>query len=297
MEIAITGSSGLIGTELTKTLQEQGQTVIRIVRRKPNPKANEIRWDPANGEIDAQSLEGVDAVINLAGAGIGDKRWSESYKKTLVDSRTDSTQLLSLKLASANKPTKVLISGSAIGYYGNRDADELTEDSAAGSNFLAKLCINWEKATHPAVDAGIRTCHIRTGIVLSKQGGALKKMLPLFKIGLGGKFGKGNQFMSWISITDQVNAIIYLLNSDISGPVNLTAPTPVSNIEFTKTLAKALSRPALLPVPEFGPKFLLGSELAQALLFDSQKVHPEVLTNSGYDFKHKKLKEALEEIL
>lgn len=286
MEIAVTGSSGLIGSLLLPALTEAGHRPIAVVRREPEPGADEIRWQPARGEIDGQALNGLDAVVNLAGAGIGDKRWNDAYKEVLVKSRTDSTTLLATTLAGLAKPPSTLLSGSAIGVYGDRGDEALTEQSAPGSGFLAELSLAWETATAPAIEAGIRTAHLRTGIVLTDEGGALAKMLPLFKFGIGGRFGNGRQFQSWISLQDEVGAIIHLLTSDAEGPVNLTAPNPVTNRVFTKTLGDVLSRPTLLPVPAFGPKLLLGAEMAQALLFDSQRVLPAKLEKDGYVFEH-----------
>lgn len=297
MDIAVTGSSGLIGSRLMTRLREEGHRPIAVVRRTPKAGADEIEWQPAKGTIDATSFEGVDGVVNLAGAGIGDKRWNDTYKKLLVTSRTDSTTLLAATLAGLDKPPAVLLSGSAIGYYGNRGTEELTESSAPSDDFLATLCVEWEAAAQPAVDAGIRTAFLRTGIVLTPDGGALAKMLPLFKMGVGGRFGGGKQYMSWITIDDEVDAIISLLANDVSGPVNLTAPNPVTNGDFVAALGQALGRPTLFPVPPFGPKLLLGGEMAQALLFDSQRVLPTVLQGAGYDFHHHEVEAGLRSIL
>ena len=292
MRIAITGSTGLIGTALSQHLTGRGHTVVPMVRRDPTD--GQIGWDPAAGRLDPADLAGIDAVVHLAGAGIGDRRWTDEYKRTLLDSRVDSTTLLAERLAElgADGP-QILLSGSAIGLYGDRDDTELAEDAPGGDGFLADICHQWEAATGPAEAAGIRVCHLRTGIVLSPQGGALRKMLPLFKLGVGGKFGNGRQWMSWISMTDEIGAIEHLLTSELSGPVNLTAPTPVRNAEFASTLGKVLCRPALFPVPKFGPKLLLGGELADALLFDGQRVVPSALTADGYSFAHPDLATAL----
>ncbi|MCL4150411.1 UNVERIFIED_CONTAM: hypothetical protein GTU68_042189 [Idotea baltica] len=257
-----------------------------MVRRAPQKGADEIAWDPAKGEIDQQSLEGIDGIVNLSGAGIGDRRWTPAYKELCVTSRTGSTALLANTAAALSTPPQVMISGSAIGYYGSQGDTELIETTAPGDDFLANLTVDWEKAAQPAIDAGIRTAFARTGIVMSTAGGALPKLLPLFKFGLGGRFGSGEQYMSWISITDEVNAIIHLLDSPTSGPVNLTAPAPVTNAEFASVLGRVLGRPSFLPVPAFGPKLVLGSERADALLFDSMRVLPTVLESSGYRFAH-----------
>jgi uncharacterized protein len=295
MKIAITGSTGLIGTALAQHLSSTGHTVIPIVRRAGS--AGSVLWDPATGKIDAAGLAGVDGVVHLAGAGIGDHRWTPAYKQELVDSRTKSTSLLATTLANLDQKPSVLISGSAIGWYGARDSEELDETSTRGTTFLSDLCLKWEAETAAAEAAGIRVAHIRTGIVLSPKGGALKKQLPLFKLGLGGKFGSGKAWQSWISINDEVAAITHLLSADVSGPVNLTAPAPVTNAEFTKVLAAVLKRPALLPIPSFGPKLLLGGELADALLFTGQRVLPKALLASGYQFQHPTLESALRAVL
>jgi uncharacterized protein len=285
----------MVGTALAHKLGRRQHDVVRIVRRLPRP--GEIEWDPARGTIDAKGLAGVEAVVHLAGAGIGDHRWTPEYKRQLLESRTLSTTLLATTLASLDSPPAVLLSGSAIGFYGPHGDEELDETSAAGTDFLADLCVQWEQAAAPAVNAGIRTVLLRTGIVLSPMGGALKKQLPLFKFGLGGKFGSGNNWQSWISLNDEVNAIEHLLNSTLAGPVNLTSPNPVTNEEFTKVLAKVLRRPAFLPIPKFGPKLLLGAELAEALLFTGQRVMPTKLIGDGYEFAHPSLESALRDLL
>jgi uncharacterized protein (TIGR01777 family) len=236
-------------------------------------------------------------VVHLAGAGIGDKRWTDSYKKEILESRTKSTALLAARLTELEQQPTVFLSGSAIGIYGPRDSDVLGEDASHGNTFLANVCEEWESAASTAVTAGIRTAFLRTGIVLSPKGGALKKQLPLFKIGAGGKFGNGKQWQSWISITDEVRAITHLLTSTLAGPVNLTAPTPVTNAEFTKTLAKVLRKPAFMAIPPVGPKLLLGSELADALLFTGQRVVPNALLADGFRFSHSTLEEALRNLL
>ncbi len=295
MKIVISGASGLIGTQLVAKLSTSGHEVVRLVRR--SPKAGEIQWNPKSGSLDASALEGVDAVIHLSGAGIGDKRWSDGYRKEILDSRTDTTALLAKTIASLSRKPSVFLSGSAIGIYGARNDEQLTEVSTHGTGFLAEVCEQWEAAAKPAVDAGVRTVYLRTGIVLSPKGGALKKLLPLFKLGVGGKFGNGKQWQSWISIDDEIGAIEYLLTSNVSGAVNLTAPNPVTNAEFTKVLASVLKRPAIVPVPTFAPKILLGGELADALLFTGQRVIPAALNASGYSFKHTTLESALRSLL
>jgi uncharacterized protein len=295
MKIVVSGASGLIGTQLVAKLSQSGHEVIRLVRR--SPKSGEIQWNPKSGTLDAAALEGADAVIHLSGAGIGDKRWTTGYRKEILDSRTDTTALLAKTIASLSRKPSVFLSGSAIGIYGARNDEQLTEVSTHGTGFLAEVCEQWEAAAKPAVDAGVRTVYLRTGIVLSPKGGALKKLLPLFKLGVGGKFGSGKQWQSWISIDDEIGAIEYLLTANVSGAVNLTAPNPVTNAEFTKVLASVLKRPAIVPVPTFAPKILLGGELADALLFTGQRVIPAALNASGYTFKHTTLESALRSLL
>ncbi len=297
MDVAISGASGLIGSALVRALDGAGHRAISLVRGRPAAGADEIRWQPADGEIDAASLEGVDAIVNLSGAGIGDHRWSEEYKGLLVTSRTGSTSLLATTAASLQAQPKVLLSGSAIGYYGSQGDTILTEQSPPGTDFLAKLTVDWEAAAEPAASAGIRTAFLRTGIVMSRDGGALPKLLPLFKLFLGGRFGSGEQYMSWITIDDEVNAIIHLLDADIAGPVNLTAPEPVTNAGFAEVLGNVLGRPSMLPVPSFGPRLVLGGDRADALLFDSMRVVPEVLVGSGFSFSSSDLESGLRSVL
>lgn len=292
MHVVIAGSSGLIGTALATALTHAGHRVSRLVRRAAQAPG-EITWDPVAGTIDTAALEGVDAAVNLAGAGIGDARWSAERKRELVDSRIRTTDVLARTLASLDRPPRVLLSGSAIGYYGERGDQLLTEQSGPGEGFLVDLCTQWEAATAPAEAAGIRVAHLRTGLVVSAKGGAMGKMLPLFRLGLGGRMGSGRAYWSWIHLADEVAAIAFLLDAPVRGAVNLTAPQPVTNAEFTRELARALHRPALLPVPSFGPKLLLGSELAEALLFCSARVVPDALATAGYRFRHADLASAL----
>ena len=247
--------------------------------------------------IDASGLEGADAVVHLAGAGIGDRRWSEARKRVLVESRHRSTALLVGALAGLNRRPPVLVSASAIGFYGDREDEILTEQSPPGDDFLASLCVRWEAEAASAAEVGIRVVCARTGIVLSKEGGALPKLLPLFKLGLGGRFGSGAQWWSWITLEDEIRAIEWLLENDVRGPVNMTAPNPVTNREFTRVLGMVLSRPAVLPVPRFGPRLLLGSESADSLLFTSARVRPAALESSGFAFSHSDLEAGLRCIL
>ena len=295
MKIIISGASGLIGKPLVANLRKHGHEVVQLVRRAP--QANQSQWNPSAGQLDVAVLEGCDAVIHLSGAGIGDRRWTAKYKKELVESRTKSTSLLATTIAKCNKKPSVFLSGSAIGIYGARGDEELTEQSSHGDSFLAEICKQWEAAAKPAVDAGVRTVYLRTGIVLTPLGGALKKQLPLFKLGLGGKFGDGRAWQSWISLDDELAAIEHLLTAKVSGAVNLTAPNPVTNADFTTALARALKRLAILPIPKFGPKLLLGGELADALLFTGQRVMPIELQKSGFAFQHPTIDVALRALL
>lgn len=295
MNIVISGASGLIGTALVARLRSKGHTVTTLVRREA--RQGEISWDPTRGVLDAAALEGTDAVIHLSGAGIGDKRWTPSYKREILESRTATTALLARTIASLNRKPSVFLSGSAIGIYGPRNDEQLDESSSHGDGFLVDVCQQWEAATKPAVDAGVRTVLLRTGIVLTPKGGALKKLLLAFRIGAGGRFGNGKQWQSWITLDDEIGAIEHLLTANVSGPVNLTAPSPVTNAEFTTVLAKVLRRPAILPIPSFGPKILLGAELADALLFTGQRVMPKALLASGYEFAHPTLDIGLRALL
>ena len=292
MRVVISGSSGLIGSALVTHLAGRGHDVVRLVRRPA--KSGESTWDPARGVIDGAVVDGADAVIHLAGAGIGDKRWSNSYKREILDSRVKSTKLLASVIAGAAKRPSVFLAGSAIGVYGARGDELLDETSASGTGFLADVCKEWEAG---ASGAGVRTVFLRTGIVLSPKGGALKKQLPLFRAGLGGKFGRGDQWQSWISLDDEIRAIEHLLTSSLQGAVNLTAPAPVTNAEFASVLGRVLNRPTLLAVPTFGPKLLLGGELADALLFTGQRVMPVALGANGFEFAHPTLEIALRHLL
>ncbi|MDQ2649151.1 MAG: TIGR01777 family oxidoreductase [Actinomycetota bacterium] len=294
MRIAITGASGFIGSHLQRSLEADGHTVLPVSRSAGAPGT--VRWDPAAGELDATALEGLDGIVHLAGEGIADKRWTPARKAAILESRRAGTTLLAGALASLSEKPPVLVSGSAIGFYGDRGDEELTEASGPGDDYLAEICTTWEAATAAAEEAGIRVAHIRTGIVLG-AGGALGKMLPLFKLGVGGRLGPGTQWMSWVALADEVAAIRFLLEHPVRGPVNLTAPNPVTNREFTKVLGSVVHRPTLLPVPKFGPKLLLGGELAELLLFASQRVLPSALLEAGYQFRHPTLESALRDLV
>jgi uncharacterized protein (TIGR01777 family) len=295
MRIAVTGSSGFIGTALRASLAADGHTIVRVVRGQPAP--GDVRWDIEAGTIDAAGLEGLDGVIHLAGEGIGEKRWTDEQKRRILESRSKGTDLLCRTLASLDSRPPVLMSGSAIGYYGDRGDEQLTESSPPGHGFLTDIVTAWEAATAPAEAAGIRVAHIRTGIVLDPAGGVLKRLTGIARFGLLGKLGSGQQWMSWIALGDHLRAIRFLLEQPISGPVNLTAPTPVTNAVFTKALGRVLHRPTVLPVPRFGPKLLLGTELANALLFEGQRVLPDALLGAGFEFDHPELEGALDALL
>ena len=284
MQIAVTGSSGMIGSALCAALADDGHDVVRVVRTSPAPPGT-VHWDPQGGEIDAAGLEGVDAVVHLAGAGVGDHRWTDEYKREVHDSRSKGTDLLARTLAGLDRPPKVLLSASGIHYYGHRGDEVLTEESSGpGEGFLPGVVADWEAATEPASAAGIRTVMFRNGVVLGR-GGALGKMLPLFRLALGGRLGSGDQWMSWIALDDEIEAIVFLLEHDeIAGPVNLTAPQPVTNRDFTAALGRAVHRPAVLPVPRIGPRLLLGRELADEMLFFSIRALPARLENAGLRF-------------
>jgi uncharacterized protein len=292
MDVVVTGASGLIGTALKGALEKAGHRMVPMVRSQASGDA--IRWDPDRGEIDAAGVEGVGAVVHLAGEGIGNRRWNEAHKAKVKGSRTKGTSLLAETLSKLNKAPKVLVSGSAVGYYGDRGDEVLTESSRPGNDFLAGVCTAWEAATAPAKEAGIRVAHIRTGIVLSGRGGVLPKMVLPFKFGAGGKLGSGRQWMSWIALADEVEAIVHLLGDDtLSGPFNFTAPNPVTNADMTKAIGAALHRPTLLPAPAFALKTALGAEMAEELLLVSQRALPTRLLDSGFTFQHSELGDAL----
>jgi uncharacterized protein (TIGR01777 family) len=293
MKVLITGSHGMIGSALATALEAGGHQVVRLTRGGESPS-----WDPAHGRLDEAALQGVDAAVNLAGTGIGDKRWTPERKDEVLKTRTVSTDLLARGLAALDPKPGVLVSGSAVGIYGSRGDEILDEDSPVGTGFLADIARQWEEATAPAEEAGIRTVHLRTGIVQSRSGGALKKQLPLFRLGLGGRLGSGHQYVSWITLEDEVAAIVHVLTTPaLSGPVNLTAPNPVTNTEYTKALGKALDRPAVLSVPTFALGVALGKEMTEEMLMSSARVLPRRLQSSGFQFNHPGLAEALASVL
>ena len=297
MDIAITGSTGLIGEALRASLLADGHRVVRVVRREASGP-DEIRWDPAAGRLDPADLAGLDAVVHLAGEGIAEKRWTTAQKQRILTSRTEGTGLVARAMAACDADgPQVLVSGSAIGWYGDRGDEELTESSDAGTGFLADVCRQWEAAADPARAAGLRVAHARTGIVLDPDGGVLAKQLPLFRVGLGGRIGNGRQYMSWIALEDEVAALRFLVDHDVEGPVNLTAPNPVTNRAFTEALGSALHRPTVVPVPGFGPKLLFGGELVDELLLASQRVRPHRLQEAGFTFARPELGPALDALL
>lgn len=294
--VIITGASGLIGSKLTAAFESAGKRVLRAVRREAK-NDQEVSWDPAKGTIDRDKFEGVEAVVHLAGAGIADKRWSESYKKTILDSRVDGTTLIAETIASLDHKPRVFACASAIGYYGNRGDSELDESANSGDGYLPEVCMQWERCCQPAIDAGIRTVNMRIGVVLSTEGGALKEMLTPFKLGGGGVLGSGKQYFSWIELDDIVRAMQFVVdNESLSGPVNLVSPNPVTNREFTKTLGRVLSRPTILPMPAFAARLVFG-EMADALLLASTRVVPGALANAGFAFQHGELEPALRHVL
>ena len=288
--IAVTGASGLIGSALVGYLKSQGHTVQRLVRR-PALSSEEITWDPLAGTVDMEALAGVDAVIHLAGAGVSDKRWSKKYKSEILNSRLLGTTTIA-KAVAIVKP-QVFISASAIGWYGESGNRAVVESDRVGDDFLAAVCREWESATDLAGD--VRTVKLRTGLVLDPTGGALGKMLPLFRFGLGGKLGNGKQWWSWITLHDQIRAIAFLLENKVSGPVNVTSPNPVTNSEFTAGLARAMHRPALFPVPAFALKITLGGFSSEVL--GSKKVIPQVLTEAGFTFDYPHISSALDKLV
>ena len=296
MRILLSGAHGLVGTALIKAFEPEAHEIFRLVRYAPRDES-EIEWSPDRYSIALARLEGFDAVVHLAGESIAEGRWTDEKKKRIRESRAKGTRLLSDALANLSYPPKTLISASAIGYYGNRGDELLTEQSAPGDDFLAEVCVEWEKATELAKEKGIRTVNARFGIILDKKGGALAKMLPPFRMGVGGRIGSGKQWMSWIALDDVVGGIEFALASDsLNGPVNFVAPNPVTNADFTKTLGRALSRPTIFPIPAFGVRLVFG-EMADALLLSSQRVEPHRLFEAQYPFQHLELESALRHVL
>jgi hypothetical protein len=299
MRVVVAGSSGLVGSALIPALASAGHQVDRLVR--PGGASAGIAWDPAAGAINPAALEGADALVNLAGRNIGERRWDEAERRLVWDSRIAATGLLARAVAGLKRPPAVLLNASAVGFYGHRPGERLDESSPAGSGFFPELCTAWEAAAAPAASAGARVVLLRSGVVLSRSGGALARLLaPLgpawlspYRWGLGGWLGDGTQVWSWISLEDEVRVILHLLGSDLAGPVNLTAPEPVDNKRFVKAVGRTLGRPVWLPIPRLVPRLVLGRDLADLLLFDSAAVFPERLQADGFRFAHPGLEGAV----
>lgn len=297
MKILVSGSHGLVGKALINSLTTDGHEVLRLVRRARTFGALEVEWHPNQGQIDAEHLEGLDVVVHLAGESIASGRWTDDKKRAICESRVKGTSLLSEALARLSRPPSVFLSASATGYYGNRGDELLTEQSAPGDDFLSSVCIEWEQATKPAIEKGIRTIQTRFGVILDTDGGALAQMLTPFRMGIGGRVGTGKQWMSWIALDDVVNGLKFLIaDKPVQGPVNFVAPNPVTNAEFTKTLGRVLARPTWFPVPAFGARLAFG-ELADALLLSSQRVEPGILEDKGFLFSWPTLEPALRHLL
>ena len=296
MRVAIAGATGLIGTALVKSLRADGHTVHRLVRRANDAAASDLVWNPSANQLDAGRLEGVDAIVNLSGERI-DQRWTTSVKRAIRDSRVDSTTLLARTAASLSSRPKVLVNASAIGVYGSRGDEELDESSTLGDDFLARVVRDWEAATSPASEAGVRVVLVRNGVVLAKEHGVLARLLPSFRLGAGGRAGSGAQWLSWISLEDDVRALrAALRDTRFAGPMNFVAPNPVTNEEFAKTLGRVLGRPAMIHVPQFALEMMFG-EMARETILSSQRVHPRALTAIGFEFRHPTVAGALRAIL
>ena len=293
--VAIAGSSGTIGRALERLLIQEGFSVKRLVRRNQIDDS-EIFWDPKNKFLDPNRLVGINAIVNLAGVGIGDKRWSRKRMEQIISSRVEGTELICKTIAGikSDERPSVLINASAIGYYGHTGSNPATENSPLGEGFLADVCSKWEESTLEAERAGIRVVHARTGIVLSASGGLLKRLLPIFKLGLGGCIGSGEQLMSWISLRDEIAAIKWMLDNEINGPVNLVSPEPLSNFEFSKALGDALRRPVVFKIPSSVLSLVYGRQLVDELMISSQSIVPEVLLKNNFTFSDPVLKKALE---
>lgn len=297
MRILVTGASGLVGTSLTNVLRDEGHEVFGLVRRKGTFSGVEVAWDPEKNTIEIDALEDLEGVVHLAGENIASGRWTPAKKRRILESRVRGTQLLCDALAHLNHPPKVLVSASAIGYYGDRGAEELTENSGPGTGFLAEVCQVWESAARVAETAGVRVVRLRTGVVLSSKGGALARMLPPFQWGLGGVMGDGKAYMSWIALEDLLHIIQSALDLDtLRGPVNAVAPNPVTNREFTKALGRTLHRPTLFPLPAFAVRMMFG-EMGREMLLASTRVMPQRLKEAGFSFRYPSIEGALGHVL
>jgi len=295
--IAVTGASGLVGRALTRALEATGRGVHPLVRRPPRPDTREIRWDPETGEVDTESLRGFSAVVHLAGENIASGRWTPRRREVIRRSRVEGTRALAEALARMKAPPRTLLCASAVGYYGHRGDEVCTEESPPGEGFLPEVCAAWEAAADPAREAGIRVVHARIGVVLSREGGALPRMLPPFRLGLGGPVGSGKQWMSWIALDDLTALIEHCLDDpSLAGPVNAVAPHPAINREFAKTLGRVLRRPAVLPLPAFAVRLLLG-EMGRDLLLASARAVPEAALRAGFAFRFPRLEYALRHVL
>ncbi|WP_042408125.1 TIGR01777 family oxidoreductase [Streptacidiphilus carbonis] len=300
MRVAITGSSGLIGSALTRSLLADGHQVVRLTRGAdtgaPEDGSEQATWDPTRGRVQPGALEGADAVVHLAGAGVGDKRWTKAYKQQIRDSRTLGTRTIAEACAALATPPRVLISASATGYYGNTGDREVTEDTPPADDFLARVCVDWEAAAAPAAQAGIRVVHPRTGLVLAAEGGAWGRLFPLFRLGLGGRLGSGDQYWPFIALADHINALRFAVDTDtLSGPVNFTAPEPLTNRHITQAMGRAMHRPTLTPVPAFALAIALG-EFASSIT-DSCRALPTRLQAAGFTYTTPTIDEALRAVL
>lgn len=296
MDVVVSGSHGLIGSALVPALAAAGHRVRRLVRGTAGP--DEVAWDPGAGTIDAGGLAGADAVVHLAGVGIGDKRWTEEQKRRIRASRVTGTSTLAAALAGLPTAPAVLVSASAVGFYGDRGDEVLTEDSGPGRGFLAEVVRDWEQAAAPAAEAGVRVVHTRTGVVQTPKGGALAKQLPLFKLGVGGRLGSGKQWVSWVSIDDAVGGILHALTTEsLRGPVNLCAPEPTTSAGLAKAIGRALHRPAVLPVPKLALSVVVGGQMTNEMVLASQRAVPQKLVASGYRFRHPEIGPAMDDLL
>lgn len=290
MRVVLAGASGLIGTALAALLRERGHEVKTLVRGGSAHGPDVDTWDPSRGLVDPDFLADADAVVCLSGVGVGDHRWTDSYKQQILSSRVDTVGTIARSLAEYGGP-RVLVCASAVGYYGDTGDRLIEEDAPAGSSFLAGVCVQWEHAADPAREAGVRVAHLRTGLVLSSEGGLLRQLKPLVQLGVAGRLGSGKQYMPWISLRDEVRAIEFVLTHDLSGPVNLTAPAPVTNAEFIRTLGRQLHRPTVLPAPAFPLRIVLGEFAGEVL--GGQRAVPAALTRAGFEFEHESLDAAL----